>query len=1158
MKLFIPKLTASVLIMVCAIATAQDRIYSDEFPIGDITLLDGPLKRAMDVNAGVLLQYDCDRLLAPYRKQAGLEPRKPSYPNWDGLDGHVGGHYLTAMAMYAAQGNQECRERMDYMLSELKECWQANKVNNPEWGKDYIGGMPDSKNIWSNFKKGNLRVYSSAWAPFYNLHKMFAGLRDAWVYCGDPTAKELFLHFCDWAVDITSGLSDEQMEAALNTEHGGMDEVLADAYAISGDVKYLDCARRFAHKAMLDPLANHQDILDNLHANTQVPKVVGFERIFELGGESKYHEASVFFWDVVTGERSLSFGGNSRREHFPTRETSIDFVNDIDGPESCNTNNMLKLTEELHRTDPDSRYADFYERAIFNHILSTQHPEHGGYVYFTSARPRHYRNYSVPNEAMWCCVGTGMENHGKYGQFIYTRRDADLYVNLYAASELNWKENGVVLRQETAFPYSESSRITIVSGGGKFAVMLRRPAWTDGFAVKVNGRQVNADKLEKGYLRVARKWKKGDVIEVSFPMHGYVEHMPNVPQYVAIMYGPVLLGMKTGTEDLQALLADDSRFGQYASGEKLPIDKAPYLIADDVDRIGEDLVPVKGKPLHFTLSTRMENRIEGELQPFFEIHDSRYMMYWLAFDNADHQTYLDNLAREEADRQALERRTADKVQPGEQQPETDHDMVTDQSEKGDTDGAFYRDARDGHYFGYTMVTGGRTDLAVRVKYWGQDEWRTCEYDLFVDGKLIKSVNNTRKWRTSQFKYEEYPIPAELLKGKSEIEVKFVAHKGRQVGQIYEVRLVGDASSSNPSQLLTDKDKIVMVRSLKSVDGGRLMEMDYTQDYHLDKLLDSNVGSFEGLLKFMGDNLLDVVPEGMKAMAPVSGCSAFAATDPVTSDKYFGRNYDFCHVENGEEVPITALLVRTAPKDGKKSITMCDTYWLGYKAGFYNDGKSDLSMLMGAPYTVLDGMNEDGFAVGILHLLGNPTDQKDPGKKSIWCNVLMRAMLDKAGSVDEAIELARSFNVSMVNPAGGNNHFFLADASGNYAILEYTFEEGANVEEATPNRMITLTGQEHSYVTNFYVDPALAQDSFLGGLSTKGKARYLILNGTLWLNVYKLTYEQSRDLLKSVSTSSNPEENTSHTQWSALYNLTQRTMDLSILQEFGNKYSFKIR
>ena len=215
-------------------AEAQDRLYNDEFPLGDVTLLDGPLKTARDLNIKTLLQYDCDRMLAPYRKEAGLTPKKPTYPNWDGLDGHVGGHYLTAMAMNAATGNEECRQRMEYMISELQECADANVKNHPEWGKGYVGGMPNSERIWSNFKKGDFGVYNGSWAPFYNLHKMYAGLRDAWVYCGNEQAKKLFLGFCDWAIDLTAGLSDAQMERMLGMEHGGMNEVLADAYAITG------------------------------------------------------------------------------------------------------------------------------------------------------------------------------------------------------------------------------------------------------------------------------------------------------------------------------------------------------------------------------------------------------------------------------------------------------------------------------------------------------------------------------------------------------------------------------------------------------------------------------------------------------------------------------------------------------------------------------------------------------------------------------------------------------------------------------------------------------------------------------------------------------------------------------------------------------------
>jgi len=794
---------------------AQDKLYADEFPLGDVTLLDGPLKKARDLNIQTLLKYDCDRLLAPYRKEAGLEPRAKTYPNWDGLDGHVGGHYLTAMAINAATGNDECRRRMEYMISELQLCADANVKNHPEWGKGYVGGMPNSERIWSTFKKGDFGVYFGSWAPFYNLHKMYAGLRDAWLYCSNEQAKTLFLGFCDWAIDLTAGLSDEQMERMLGNEHGGMNEVLADAYALTREPKYLFVAMRFSHHRLLTPMSQRVDNLDNMHANTQVPKVVGFERISELAnlyplkqcrldedgktvcGASNtepYHNAADYFWDIVTGERSLAFGGNSRREHFPSKEACIDFINDIDGPETCNTNNMLKLTEDLHRRNPEARYADYYELATFNHILASQHPEHGGYVYFTPARPRHYRNYSAPNEAMWCCVGTGMENHGKYGQFIYTHVGNALYVNLFVASELNWKEKGVVLRQDTKFPYDETSRITITQGKGEFPLLVRYPGWVKPgqFKVSVNGKPVSIISGPSSYVAIDRQWKKGDVVEMTFPMHNSVKYLPNEPQYVALMHGPILLGMKTGTEDLAHLVADDSRFGQYASGKKLPVNEAPILINDNIDDIAAQITDIDGKPLHFMLETKMVNRQSAavnELQPFFEIHDSRYMMYWLALSESSYKDYLAKLAKEEEERQALEARTIDKVQPGEQQPETDHKMETDRSNVGNTNDVFWRDARDGHYFSYLMQTAGRTDLQLRLKFWGVGEWKSHEFDVFIDDQLLVSVNNTGKYRISQFKYETFDIPAEMLQGKTQVRVKFVAKPGKQIGEIYGVRLI---------------------------------------------------------------------------------------------------------------------------------------------------------------------------------------------------------------------------------------------------------------------------------------------------------------------------------------------------------------------------------
>ena len=773
---------------------AQDKLYKDEFPLGDITLLDGPLKHARDLNVQVLLKYDCDRMLAPYRKEAGLQPRKPSYPNWDGLDGHVGGHYLSALAINAATGNEECRKRMEYMISELQLVLDANNQRHDAWCHNYIGGVPNSAKMWTAFSKGDFGPYFGTWAPFYNIHKMYAGLRDAWLYCGNEQAKNLFLKFCDWAVDITHDLSDGQMEKMLGNEHGGMNEVLADAYAITGEQKYLNCARRFSHKLLLVPMEEGKDCLDNMHANTQIPKVIGYQRIAELAHDVQYHNASEYFWEIVTRQRSLALGGNSRREHFPTKETCIDYINDIDGPESCNTYNMLKLTEDLNRVKPDGMYGDFYETAMFNHILSAQHPQHGGYVYFTSARPRHYRNYSAPNKAMWCCVGTGMENHGKYGQFVWTHdkgvkaEDDALYVNLFVASELNWKDRKMVIRQQTAFPYAETSVVEVAKGKGTFILKVRKPSWCENFTVKGVGFDA-ASYEENGFVCMKRKWKKGDQVKISMPMHAYIKPMINVPQYVAIMYGPILLGMKTGTEDMRSLIADDSRFGQYAGGKKLALDEAPILLPKHLDDIAKNLKPVPGKPLHFKLATHMENTIDGELQPFFEIHDSRYMMYWLALGENDYKAYMQKLADEEKARQALEARTVDKVNPGEQQPETDHRMETDDSNKGNTEGIFFRDAKDGHYFSYLMQTKGETNLSLQLKFWGQDEWRTSEFDIYVNDKLLCSVNNSHRWRTTQFKTVDYAIPSELVKGKKEIRVKFVAHKGKQVGQIYGVRLV---------------------------------------------------------------------------------------------------------------------------------------------------------------------------------------------------------------------------------------------------------------------------------------------------------------------------------------------------------------------------------
>ena len=426
-----------------------------------------------------------------------------------------------------------------------------------------------------------------------------------------------------------------------------------------------------------------------------------------LSHDEKYEDAGSFFWQTVTTNRSLAFGGNSRREFFPAAVACTDFINDVEGPESCNSYNMLKLTEDLFRTKPLAKYIDYYERTIYNHILSTQNPETGGYVYFTPVRPRSYRVYSAPNEAMWCCVGTGMENHGKYNELIYTHQHDSLFLNLFIASELNWRDKGIKIKQETKFPYEEQSTLTITEGSSHFNLMVRYPGWVADGALKiwVNGKAVSYTTHPSSYVTINRTWKKGDVVKILLPMHNTIEHLPNVPTYIAIMHGPILLGAKTGTEDLKGLIADDSRWGQIPGGKKLPLDKAPIIIEDTLSAITNDLVPVKNKPLNFTLhDVKMINPIHVELEPFYKIHDARYMMYWMALSNAQYHSYLDSISSAEKEKLALEKRTIDFVAPGEQQPEADHDMQSSQSRSGSNQDQFYREAFNDGYFSYNLAT----------------------------------------------------------------------------------------------------------------------------------------------------------------------------------------------------------------------------------------------------------------------------------------------------------------------------------------------------------------------------------------------------------------------------------------------------------------------
>ncbi|UGU14889.1 glycoside hydrolase family 127 protein [Sinomicrobium kalidii] len=768
----------------------------ESFPLSAVKLSESPFYRAQQTDMKYILELEPDRLLAPFVIDAGLEPEAKRYGNWEntGLDGHIGGHYLSALAMmYAATGNSELRDRLNYMTDVLDECQQAN-------GNGYIGGIPGGQEMWKEIAKGKIEAgnfsLNGKWVPLYNIHKLFAGLRDAYTIAGNKKARELLVKLSDWLVNTTSKLSDEQIQELLVSEHGGMNEVLADVAAITGDKKYLTLAEKFSHRKILDPLLHQKDQLTGLHANTQIPKVIGFERIAELDNNDRWAKASGFFWNTVVENRTVSVGGNSVREHFhPTGDFSS-MIESVQGPETCNTYNMLRLTKMLFLASPEGKYMDYFERALYNHILSSQNPE-GGFVYFTPMRPRHYRVYSQPEQGFWCCVGSGLENHGKYGELIYAHNDTDIYVNLFIASSLNWEKKGIVLTQETGFPYEEESRIKLnTEKPSRFKLYVRRPAWVkqNDFKIEVNGKEQHLLSGPSGYMAIDRTWQDGDNIAVKLPMHTVAEYLEaektGTSRWVSFVHGPIVLAAITDTTDLDGLFADDSRMGHVANGELYPIDEAPLVVSEKKEDPAVKVNPLKENPMTFTAPNLIypDKYKNLKLVPFFTVHNARYMIYWPLVEKDNLNQKLDTIRKKEKKRLALKTRTVDQVATGEQQPETEHNFKGEKTNTGINKGHFWRDSRA--WFSYELNNAKGEGKVLRITYSGEDKDRS--FDILVNDVLLAEVkpDGTKGNKLYDVDYKLTDEMLEKTKGNY-ITVKFVARKNSVAGGIYHIRLLKD-------------------------------------------------------------------------------------------------------------------------------------------------------------------------------------------------------------------------------------------------------------------------------------------------------------------------------------------------------------------------------
>lgn len=782
-----PKLSV-ILLCFASFASAQMNKKIHYFPLETVKLSESVFNKAMMADRQYLMAMEPDRLLAPYLKEAGLKPRADNYPNWEntGLDGHIGGHYISALSlMYASTGDTAIQQRIDYMINELERCQKTSPDG-------YISGIPNGKRIWKEIKQGNIRAsgfgLNDRWVPLYNIHKLYSGLRDAYWYAKNEKAKAMLVKLTDWMMNEVSDLSDEQIQDMLRSEHGGLNEVFADVYDITHDKKYLKLAHRFSHQAILTPLLSGEDKLTGLHANTQIPKVIGYKRIADLENNTSWSNAADFFWHNVTEKRSSVIGGNSVSEHFNPVNDFSSMIKSIEGPETCNTYNMLKLTKELYATQPESYYIDYYEKALYNHILSTENHDQGGFVYFTPMRPGHYRVYSQPQTSFWCCVGSGMENHAKYGEMIYARSDKDLYVNLFIPSTLTWKQQKVVLRQVNNFPeVPETTLIFDAAGKSEFDVKLRCPEWTTPSEVKIliNGKQEKVQRGSDGYFTLTKKWKKGDVVKMILPMHLSAEQLPDRSSYYAFKYGPVVLAAKYGTENQQGLLADDSRGGHIAHGPQIPLNEIPVILGNSSEVVSH-VEPSNNKPLNFTVTGLYPSEKFGKglsLVPFYSIQAERYILYWPQADKNGIENILKQRAKEEAETRKLDMITADKIQLGEQQPESDHFIESKDSGTGYMEDRHFRDAKG--WFSYRIKNTGKNASYLYLLYFDANTSRTLNIEI-NDKKII--TQNLEGKSGSLPQYLIVPIP-DLEKNKENLSVKFLADEKLMTAKVIEVRLL---------------------------------------------------------------------------------------------------------------------------------------------------------------------------------------------------------------------------------------------------------------------------------------------------------------------------------------------------------------------------------
>ncbi len=761
-------------------------LQAHALPLADVRVTGGPLKRAQDLDAEYLLSLEVDRMMAFLRKSAGLEPKAQGYGGWDGpgrqLTGHIAGHYLSGVSlMYASTGDVRFKQRADYLVAELKAVQDRQ-------GDGYIGAQADKDGVdgkvrFEDLTRGVIRSggfdLNGLWSPWYVLHKIYAGLRDAYRHTGNRTALEVEIKYAAWAESILSKLDADQTQKMLATEFGGMNEVLADLYADTGDKRWLALSDRFDHKAIIDPLSRREDILAGKHGNTQVPKLLGSLVRYTYTGSERDGVAAKFFWGQVAAHHSFATGGHGRNEYFGQPDKLNDMIEGRTA-ETCNVYNLIKMARALFALEPDVRYADFHERALFNHILGSIDPADGSTCYMVPVGQGVSREYQNMTQSFTCCVGSGMESHALHGDGIYYEAPGRLWVNLYVPSTAQWKTAGATIVADSTFPDGDSASLTFTLKAPKaFALALRRPYWAGaGFSVTVNGAALAKLPPAGSYVEVNRTWKTGDIVAIVLPKTLREEPLPDNANRVALMWGPLVLAGDLGPIQRRGRPADGAPPIQ-------PVSVPSFIAAGKP--VADWLKPVAGKPGSFRSDGVGRDR-DVDFVPFYALHRRTYAAYWDLYTPADWDKREASIRAAEEKRRKLEAATVGFAQPGQMQAERDANYQGEGASPVQTNGRYGR--RGTNWFSLDVAVDPSQPMTLVVTYAG-DERATRTFDVLIDGtKLASQTVDRRSPETNIGFFDvEYRLAPESLKGKQKITVRFQATGGNEIAAVYGLRAV---------------------------------------------------------------------------------------------------------------------------------------------------------------------------------------------------------------------------------------------------------------------------------------------------------------------------------------------------------------------------------